>query len=252
LSRTLDGLTRMDWQKQEERVQKRAQSLRYREFTKKGYDFPPEPDSTNSLAIGEGRRLSACVMFLDICDFSKRPMETDSEQDLVLRVLALFFSEMISIAEEYDGQVEKNTGDGLMIYFPDNDSTAVKKAIACALTMQAATSKLINPIIKATNTQEIQFRISMDYGSVTIAKIGAPRRFSSNVAIGTTANIASKMLKFAKEDQIILGDFAKQQLPIEWQYKYTQILPISTGWVNTKTGLAYSFFLYTGRWATLV
>jgi len=92
----------------------------------------------------------------------------------------------------------------------------------------------------------------MDYGYITVARIGAKKRFSSYVAIGTTANIASKMLRYAKKDQIILGDFARQQLPTEWRYKYTEILPFSTGWENKTTMSPYSFFLYTGRWATLV
>lgn len=47
------------------------------------------------------------VMFIDICGFSSRPMETLEEQDLTLRVLNLFFTEMIRIAEEYGGNVER-------------------------------------------------------------------------------------------------------------------------------------------------
>jgi adenylate cyclase len=252
LSRTLDGLTKNDWIEQKTRIHKMAENLRERKFITTGYDFPdPDPDS-KLLAIAEGRRLPACVMFLDICGFSKRPMESAAEQDMTLRIMALFFSEMIRIAEAYDGQIEKNTGDGLMVYFSDIDNPATKKAVACALTMKAATSYLINPIISSTHEQTIQFRISMDYGYITIARIGAKQRFSSYVAIGTTANIASKMLRYAKEDQIILGDFARQQLPIDWQYKYTEILPFPTGWENKTTMSPYSFFLYTGRWATLV
>jgi len=37
----------------------------------------------------------------------------------MLRVLNLFFTEMIRIVEDYGGAVEKNTGDGLMAYFED-------------------------------------------------------------------------------------------------------------------------------------
>lgn len=252
MPRTLDGLTKIDWDEQKNRINKMAENLRTRKFITAGYDFPnPDPES-KLLAIAEGRRLPACVMFLDICGFSKRPMETAAEQDMTLRIMALFFSEMIRIAEAYDGQIEKNTGDGLMVYFSDIDNPATKKAVACALTMQAATSYLINPIISSTHEQMIQFRISMDYGFITVARIGAKRLFSSYIAIGTTANIASKMLKYAKEDQIILGDFARQQLPLDWQYKYTKILPFPTGWQNKTTMSPYSFFLYTGRWATLV
>ena len=181
-------------------------------------------------------------------------MDTDIEQDLMLRVLALFFSEMIRIAEEYGGTVEKNTGDGLMIYFSDDTAgiSSVQKAVTCALTMQAANTHLINPAIKASNSPEIQFRVTMDYGSITVAKIGAARRFTSHVAIGTIANFASKMLKFAKEDQIVLGEFAKLKLPIDWQLQYTQMLPINTGWNYRATGAPYPVYIYNGRWAKLI
>ena len=46
---------------------------------------------------------------------------------------------MIRIAEEYGGNVEKNTGDGLLAYFNDDEGTppefGPKRAVACALTM---------------------------------------------------------------------------------------------------------------------
>lgn len=249
---TFYGLKSTYWQKQQDRVANMVSRLQQRPFTKEGRDFP-NPDSTSPLTIGEGRRLPACVMFLDICDFSSRPMETAIEQDLMLRVLSLFFSEMIKIAEEHQGTVEKNTGDGLMVYFSDDaqGTSAAQKAVSCALTMYAANQYLINPAIVASNSPAIQFRVSMDYGNITVAKIGAAQRFSSHAAIGTTANFASKMLKHAKADQIILGDFAKTKLPIDWQIQYTQILPINTGWTYRATGDAYPIYLYTGRWARL-
>jgi class 3 adenylate cyclase len=250
-----DALTSAYWERQQNRVAEMASQLRSRSLTKEGRDFP-DPDLTSSLAIGEGRRLTACVMFLDICGFSDRPMETQVEQDLMLRVLALFFSEMIRIAEEYEGHVEKNTGDGLLIYFSDDSGlgavSAVQKALACSLTMQAATTHLINPVIVASKSAAIHFRISMDYGYITVAKIGAASRFWAHTAIGSTANFASKMLKHAGKDQIILGDSAKDKLPLEWQILWTQVLPINTGWMYRASGQQYPIHLYIGRWNKLV
>jgi class 3 adenylate cyclase len=76
------------------------------------------------------------VMFIDICDFSIRPMESLEEQDLTLRVLNLFFTEMIKVAEDYGGNIEKNTGDGLMVYFNDGEGSpaekGAKRAVAAA------------------------------------------------------------------------------------------------------------------------
>lgn len=147
----------------------------------------PEDDE---LVIGTGRRLNMAVMFLDLCGFSGRPSETLWEQDILLRVLNLFFTEMIRIAEEYGGTVEKNTGDGLMAYFEDNAGTqpegGCKRSISCALTMMYTTATLINPIIRATGLEELHFRIGIDYGPVTVAQVGAARRFGALVAIGTT------------------------------------------------------------------
>src|SRR5260370_16983101 len=66
----------------------------------------PEPDE---LAIGKGKSLTAAVMFTDISGFSKRSSGTSAEQNLLLNILNLYFSEMIKVAEEYVGTVKKNT-----------------------------------------------------------------------------------------------------------------------------------------------
>jgi class 3 adenylate cyclase len=78
-------------------------------------------------------------MFLDISKFSQWPAWTEQEQDILLRVLSLFFTEMIRIVEDFGGVVEKNTGDGLMAYFVKDpgDTVAVQQR---ALSARMATS----------------------------------------------------------------------------------------------------------------
>ena len=212
------------------------------------------PDTTD-LALSTGRRMGAAIMFIDICDFSSRPCETESEQKMLMAALNLFFSEMIKVAEDYGGTVEKNTGDGLMVYFEDGTSTPPEngphRAIACSLTMMAANEYLIKPILNQSSIEPIRFRICIDYGQVTIAKLGAARRFNANVAIGTTANIASKMLSVAKADEILLGENVKNHLPAEWQSSWVKLHTYKTGWVFSSTNLAYSFYKYDGRWSRL-
>jgi len=190
-------------------------------------------------------------MFIDICGFSDRPMWTLEEQDMTLRVLNLFFTEMIRIAEEYGGQVEKNTGDGLMIYFNDGDGQpaehGAKRAVACALTMMTANKNLIGPILVATGTQVINFRVSIDWGAVTIARLGAAKRFNANTAIGTTANFASKMLRHAKANEIVIGEKARLHLPTSW-LQWTEKLPVETGWKYIMRDTPYHLYKYNGRW----
>ena len=209
------------------------------------------PDD-DDLGIGTGRRLALAIMFLDISGFSSRPAEFATEQDMLLRMFNLFFTEMITIAEEYGGTVEKNTGDGLMAYFEDRAGDppegGAKRAVACALSMMEINSLLINPIIRASGLSDLQFRLGIDYGSVTIARVGAARRFGSAVAIGTTANVARKMLDIGGPGEILVGERAVSQLPPDWRLCWCQRSTDQTGWVYRISGRPYRFYWYTGRW----
>ena len=170
-------------------------------------------------------------------------------------MLSLFFSEMIKIAEDYGGVVEKNTGDGLLAYFEDNSpapTPASQKAVAAALTMFAANEYLIGPILRRSAIAALTFRISVDYGPVTVGTLGAPRRFNAVVAIGTPANFASKMLAHAQAGELVVGEQAKLQLPTAWQVNYTELALVYTGWTYVVSGLPYPLYRYIGRWSTLV
>ena len=247
-----DGLSNTYWQEQSRRIEVLRQKISARPKIGDGRVVPEDDD----LSIGDGRRLRMAVMFIDICAFSSRGMETTEEQDLTLRVLNLFFTEMTGIAEEYGGHVEKNTGDGLMIYFNDSEGDpperGAKRAVSSALTMIAANANLISPILRSTPVKEIEFRVSIDCGYVTIARLGPPRRHNANVAIGTTANFASKMLRHAKAGEIVLGEVARNDLPTEWQTSWTEVAVRDTGWVYRVSGMPYALYKYIGRWIRLV
>lgn len=244
-----DGLEKTYWESQVQRVERLRSRIAERATAAAGRAVPDDAD----LTIGTGRQLSLTVMFIDISGFSSRPSRTSAEQELMLRVLNLFMSEMIKIAEDYGGYVEKNTGDGLMAYFENKaEANATKRAVGCALTMIAANEYLITPILRASGVAPLEFRTSMDHGSVTVARIGAAQRFNSNVAIGSVANFASKMLANVKPGEIGLGAGAYGELPEYWQKTWAQLADVSTGWTFGETSIPYPLYLYTGRWAKLV
>jgi adenylate cyclase len=242
-----DLLQRTYWDAQSTRVKELRDKINARTTISASGRVVPEDDD---LAIGEGRRLQLAVMFLDISRFSVRDSSTAEQQSMMLRVLNLFFTEMMKIAEDYEGTVEKNTGDGLMAYFDDSgDVAASKRAVTCAMTMMRANDRLISPILQGTaGTAPIEFRISIDYGPVTIARLGAAQRFNAYVAIGATANFASKMLAQAKPGEIVLGADAVKQLPLDWRTKYAEIATTSTGWSYQPSGTSYNLYRYTARW----
>lgn len=248
-----DGLTTAYWNSQIERVERLRAKIQARPALSEGRVVPDDDD----LLIGAGRRLEAAVMFTDISGFSQRQSITSAQQDAMLRVLNLYLTEMIRIIEDYGGSVEKNTGDGLMAYFERGkigsaDENATKRAVACALTMDAATKYLINPIIEAAGISPIAYRTTLDFGPITIARIGAPGRFNANVAIGNAANFAAKMLGHVQPGEIGLGWRAWNQLPEFWRTLWTYQSATSTGWVFSGLDTPYPLYIYNGRWNKLI
>lgn len=221
-----DGLEATYWNAQVARVEALRRRIVERAEAAPGRVVPAAED----LAIGTGRRLDATVMFTDITGFSSRNSSSGAEQEMLLRVLNLYFTEMIRIVEDYHGTVEKNTGDGLMAYFEDEPAgspgqNATKRAVACALTMDVANELLISPTLRASDVPPLQFRTSIEHGAITIARIGAPQRFNANVAIGNAANFASKMLRALGPGEIGLGAHARSRLPQLWATNVDQARP---------------------------
>lgn len=201
------------------------------------------------LPIGHGRRLQAAVLFLDICGFTQRASETAAEQEAQVRILSLFFSEMIRVIGDYGGIVEKNTGDGLMAYFAQSAGPGDprQRAAASAMTMFHAASNFINPIIVHSGLDEIRFRICIDYGWITVARLGAAQRFNHIVAVGASANRTSKMLQHAGANEILIGDAILDGLPMNWRQGHVVPKVHDTGW-QYADGTPYVFWLFDGRW----
>ncbi|MBV8547642.1 MAG: adenylate/guanylate cyclase domain-containing protein [Acidobacteria bacterium] len=233
--------------KQQERIEKLRSTIAEKEMVVAvGNVIPDHGD----LRIGTGRFLNAAVLFVDICDFTSRLSNTMAEQEMMLRMLSFFFTEMIRIVEDYGGTVEKNTGDGLMAYFedePGEGETGAKRALAATLTMFYASEHDLNPVIARTGLDPIQFRAGLEYGSVTVAQVGRARGYNSIVAIGTPANLASKMLNFGSKNEIVIGKKAAMQLPPGWQ-QWCHVVERGSGFYYLANGTPYPFYRYVGRW----
>lgn len=241
------ALTRAYFEKQIARTIAVIERIRNRNPVLTGRVIPDD----DSLAIHDARRITATVLFLDISKFSQRLSSTAEEQENLLVALSLFFTEMIKIIEDYDGRVEKNTGDGLMAYFMQelgDTEPPQQKALAAALTMFHAGRTIINPVLQQSGILPFNFRICIDHGPITVAKVGAVRGFNGIVAIGTPANIASKMLSYAEADTILLGTDVLAGLPAEWKNRFIRLKTLDTGWTYTLTGAPYAFWEYEGRW----
>jgi adenylate cyclase len=195
----------------------------------------------DDVTIGSGRRFDLAVLFLDICGFSSRPNWLVDEQKIVLKVMNIFMAEMLSIVHDFDGTYEKNTGDGLMAYFGENETSiaaCVKPAVEAAVIMHYVNDRLITPWFEQQSVKPVSFRVGIDYGPVTIARVGIHGQKSSLVAIGTAANIANKLMNRIPNGGICIGEEVRANLPNNWGGTCRQCDQPS-GFVYVKSGLPY-------------
>lgn len=226
-------------------------SVDYREKIKELSKIPDE----EKLKLGEAQALNLTIMYIDIVNFTGiSANNTDSQQRLLIQ-LDFLFNELFRVVLSHGGKIEKNTGDGLMAYFDNADGKeSVVKAIESALLMTAMSEHITQPIFRSTSQSQLEFRITIDYGLITIARIGLHSKFRSLVAIGKTANLAAKIQEVAGANEIVLGRDAYKKLPEELK-KFTRLhKPIT---YNVRKGResipsdqkVYATHIFKGRWS---
>jgi adenylate cyclase len=154
---------------------------------------------------------------------------------------------MIRILEDYGGTIEKNTGDGLLVWFVDGSSERTgngsERALKAAIEMQQRNQRSVSPALRSRGIEEIAFRVTIDCGPVTIANLGSAKRHHSNTAIGTKANIACKLLRLAGPGDIVIGDVARNSFPLSVQSRLSPIMA-DTGWYYRLSGDRYPAWVY--------
>lgn len=207
----------------------------------------PDPEDVR---IGSGKYMEIAVLFIDICKFTSRGSDNENEQKEILIMLNLFISEMMAIIRDYGGIVEKNTGDGLMAYFGTESKDAnciALDAVLASITMHYVTSNFINPLLQNMRVYPISFRIGIDQGKVTIARIGVPN-LNRITAVGATANIACRLLDLAGPNQTFIGNEVYLNLPIQLKELCRPVFFKSTGYIYVATKRNYPIWEYIGRW----
>lgn len=132
----------------------------------------------------EGSALAA-IVFTDVVDSTTKMV---ANQTQMLESLKRDFQQMGEICQQYQGQILKNMGDGLLMYF----GSAVK-AVECAKAMQSA--------IASQNTQLpptaiLEHRIGIHVGDVLL---------SEGDVLGTGVNIAARLQSKAKPGGICIS-----------------------------------------------
>ena len=111
-----------------------------------------------------------CVGVIDMKDSTK--ISGELSDDDITKLYEIFLNFMAKIVRKHNGEVVKNIGDALMFRFSNvdpNDSKVMKNILECCLYMIESHEELKNQL-KKENMPELDYKISVTYGSVKVAK----------------------------------------------------------------------------------
>jgi WD40 repeat protein/class 3 adenylate cyclase len=169
-------------------------------------DLGPAPSDRTNAHLGPGigsslsQRTLAAIMFTDVVSFTQR-MSDDELYALLL--VQRDFQQMEALCQQFDGQVLKNLGDGLLLYF-----NSAEQAVLCAITIQQSfAAAALSP------EDTLQHRIGIDLGDVV---------HRDHDVMGNSVNLAARLQSLAIPGGICLSqsvyDVVSANLPIPVTY----------------------------------
>ena len=182
---------------------------------------------SNYVVDFSGESKQYCVGFVDIENSTQ--IVASLNQEKMSKYYEIFLNSMANIVERFDGFVIKNIGDSLLYYFPESSKSSTRfgflSCIECSLTM-IDSRELINTKVKNEGLPSLNYRVSADYGKVTIIKSD---NSSAIDVVGVPVNICSKINPSATINGAVVGSDLYQLVKDFNDYNYNQIKAYSIG-----------------------
>ena len=158
-----------------------------------------------------------CVGIVDVVNSTKIVSKLSQEQACVY--YSVFLNTIGYIAQRHGAKVVKNIGDGVLFYFPKDSAKGLKTPLECTKKMLEA-SEMMNKIFQKRKMPKIQYRISLDYGPLMIAKYTTS---SCKDIFGPTVNLCAKLNHIAKPGGLVIGSDMYQIVKKSKQYKFIEV-----------------------------
>jgi class 3 adenylate cyclase len=158
-----------------------------------------------------------CVGIVDVVNSTKTISKLSQENACIY--YSVFLNTIGYIAQSHGAKVVKNIGDGILFYFPKDSAKSLQCALECTTKMLDA-SEMINKIFQKRKMPKIQYRISLDYGPLMIAKyMTSPGKD----IFGPTVNLCAKFNHIARPNGLVVGSDLYQVVKKSKQYKFIEV-----------------------------
>lgn len=161
----------------------------------------------DGLRLGGERRLIT-ILCSDLRGFTALSERLPAED--IIRILNYYLGAMADVIISYGGTVNTFLGDGILVYFgaPIHTSDHARKAIICALAMQAAMPG-INRVLAEWGYPELEMGIGINTGEVVIGNVGSEQRAQYG-AVGAAVNLAFRIESYSTGGEVLASEAARQ------------------------------------------
>jgi len=174
-------------------------------------------DHPNNMITFDEISQNYCVGIVDVVKSTQTIARLSKEQSC--EFYSVFLNTVGYVIENNGGKVVKNMGDGILFYFPKSTGLDHDIPIKCGKKILEAT-EMINSIFKKRKIPSIQFRVSLDYGPIMIAKYSTS---SCRDIFGPTVNLCAKINHMANPDELVIGGDLYQIVKKSRGYKFNEV-----------------------------
>lgn len=189
-------------------------------FGQQGYIPISKPlREEDSLMEPIGKPTSFCVGIVDIVNSTNVVSRLTPLQSS--KYYTIFLNHMAKVVGQYNGQILKTMGDSLLFYYPETSNSERQFGFLSCLETGLAMSRS-HEKLKTELSQEklpkIDFRISFDYGVVTMM-----RKIDGQIdLVGPTINTCAKINGLCPVNSIVVGSDLYEKTKNFKEYKFVK------------------------------
>jgi len=174
-------------------------------------------EEEESFTVTVGKPTYFCVGIVDIIGSTKTVARLPANKSS--RYYEIFLNNMAKVVRQYNGQVLKTMGDSLLFYFPDTSFSERKfgflSCLECGFSLMDTHEKL-KDLLAAEMLPPIDFRISFDYGNVTMMR---NTEWAVDL-VGPTINTCAKINGICSANSMIIGGDLYEKTKSFKEYKF--------------------------------